>query len=49
MKAVKIKVFVLVNIRLVNWYLLYLILPENQNTLLNSDGRNLKEDDVVFV
>lgn len=49
MKAVKIKAFVLVNIGLINWYLLYLILPENQNTLLNSDGRNLKQDDAVFV
>lgn len=47
MKAVKIKVFVLVNIGLVNWYLLYLILPENQNTLLNLDG--LKQVNVVFV
>lgn len=49
MKAVKIKVFALVNIGLVNWYLLYLILPENQNTLLNIDKRNLKQVDVVFV
>lgn len=47
MKAVKIKVFVLVNIGLINWYLLYLILPEIQNTLLNLDG--LKQVSVVFV
>lgn len=37
MKAVKIKVFVLVNIGLVQRYLFNIILPKNQNTLLNVD------------
>lgn len=49
MKAVKIKVFVLVNTGLVEWYLFYIILSGNQNTLLYVDGSNLKHVDVLFV